>query len=130
MVYLHPYMTIGKTIVLAIMTFVGKVTSLLFTILSRFVIAFMCTTLCLLLYTLQWGNHQNFNFSSSPCSSSHLPPPHLGCCFPSGNYYSVFIFVWTGLFIYFTYLFVLIFYIKSFQNENICKMIVETQLRL
>ena len=37
----HPYMTTGKTIVLAIWTSVSKVTSLLFTMLSRFVIAFL-----------------------------------------------------------------------------------------
>ena len=37
----HPYMTTGKTIVLTIQTFVGKVMSLLFNMLSRFVIAFL-----------------------------------------------------------------------------------------
>ena len=37
----HPYMTIGKTIVLTRQTFVGKVMSLLFNMLSRFVIAFL-----------------------------------------------------------------------------------------
>ena len=36
----HPYMTTGKTIALTRRTFFGKVTSLLFNILSRFVIAF------------------------------------------------------------------------------------------
>ena len=36
----HSYMTTGKTIALMIQTFVGKVTSLLFNMLSRFVIAF------------------------------------------------------------------------------------------
>ena len=35
----HPYMTTGKTIALTIQTFTGKVMSLLFNILSRFVIA-------------------------------------------------------------------------------------------
>ena len=35
----HPYMTTGKTIALTIQTFVSKVMSLLFNILSRFVIA-------------------------------------------------------------------------------------------
>ena len=33
----HPYMTTGKTIALTKQTFVGKVMSLLFTMLSRFV---------------------------------------------------------------------------------------------
>ena len=37
----HPYMTTGKTIVLPIRTFVGKVMSLLFNMLSRLVIAFL-----------------------------------------------------------------------------------------
>ena len=37
----HPYMTIGKTIALAIRIFVGKVMSLLFNMLSRFAIAFL-----------------------------------------------------------------------------------------
>ena len=36
----HPYMTTGKTIALTIHTFVSKVMSLLFNMLSRFVIAF------------------------------------------------------------------------------------------
>ena len=37
----HLYMTIGKTIALTIQTFVSKVMSLLFNMLSRFVIAFL-----------------------------------------------------------------------------------------
>ena len=37
----HPYMTSGKTIALTRWTFVSKVTSLLFNMLSRFVIAFL-----------------------------------------------------------------------------------------
>ena len=37
----HPYMTTGKTVALTIQTFVGKVMSLLFNTLSRFVIAFL-----------------------------------------------------------------------------------------
>ena len=37
----HPYMTTGKTIVLPRQTFVSKVTSLLFNMLSRLVIAFL-----------------------------------------------------------------------------------------
>ena len=36
----HPYRTSGKTIVLTRSTFVGKVTSLLFNMLSRFVLNF------------------------------------------------------------------------------------------
>ena len=37
----HPYRTTGKTTALTIETFVGKVMSLLFNMLSRFVIAFL-----------------------------------------------------------------------------------------
>ena len=37
----HPHMTSGKTIALTIQTFAGKVMSLLFNMLSRFVIAFL-----------------------------------------------------------------------------------------
>ena len=37
----HPYMTTGKTIALTRWTFVGKIMSLLFNMLSRFVIAFL-----------------------------------------------------------------------------------------
>ena len=38
----HPYMTIGKTIALTIQTFVDKVMSLLFSIISRFFMGFPC----------------------------------------------------------------------------------------
>ena len=37
----HPYMTTGKTIALAMWTLVGKVISLLFNMLSRFVITLL-----------------------------------------------------------------------------------------
>ena len=37
----HPNMTIGKTIALTVQTFVGKVMSLLFNMLSRFIIDFL-----------------------------------------------------------------------------------------
>ena len=37
----HPYMTTGKTIALTRWTFVGKIMSLLFNMLSRLVIAFL-----------------------------------------------------------------------------------------
>ena len=49
----HPYMTTGKTIPLTIRTFVGKVMSLLFNMLSRFVIAFLPGSKCLLISWLQ-----------------------------------------------------------------------------
>ena len=49
----HPYMTTGKTIALTRRTFVVKVLSLLFNTLSRFVIAFLPRSKCLLLSWLQ-----------------------------------------------------------------------------
>ena len=49
----HPYMTIGKTIPLTIWTFVGKVMSLLFNMLSRLVIAFLPRSKHLLISWLQ-----------------------------------------------------------------------------
>ena len=49
----HPYMTIGKNIALTIGKFVGKIMSLLFNILSRFVIAFFPQSKCLLISWLQ-----------------------------------------------------------------------------
>ena len=42
----HPYMTTGKTIALTIQTFVSKVMSLLFNMLSRLVIAFLPRNKC------------------------------------------------------------------------------------
>ena len=45
----HPYMTNGKTIALTRRTFVGKVISLLFNILSRLVTAFLSRSKCLLI---------------------------------------------------------------------------------
>ena len=49
----HPYMTTGKTIALTRRTFVGKVISLLFNILSRLVITFLPRSKCLLISWLQ-----------------------------------------------------------------------------
>ena len=49
----HPYMTTGNTIALAKQTFVDKVMSLLFNMLSRFVIAFFPKSKCLLISWLQ-----------------------------------------------------------------------------
>ena len=49
----HPYMTTGKTIALARQTFVGKVMSLLFNMLSRLVITFLPRSKLLLISWLQ-----------------------------------------------------------------------------
>ena len=45
----HPYITTGKTIALTRWTFVGKVMSLLFNMLYRFVIAFLPRSKCILI---------------------------------------------------------------------------------
>ena len=63
----HPYMTTGKTMALIRWTFVGKVTSLLFNILSRLVITFLPKSKCLLISWLQ-----------SPLAVMHLHPLDLG----------------------------------------------------
>ena len=50
---LHPYMTTGKTVALTRWTFVRKVMSLLFNMLSRLVITFLPRSKCLLISWLQ-----------------------------------------------------------------------------
>ena len=49
----HLYVTTGKTIALTRWTFVGKVMSLLFNVLSRFVMDFLLRSKCLLISWLQ-----------------------------------------------------------------------------
>ena len=49
----HPYITIGKTIALPRWTFLGKVMSLLFNMLSMLVITFLPRSKCLLISWLQ-----------------------------------------------------------------------------
>ena len=50
----HPYMTIGKIIAFTRQTFVGKIMSLLFNMLSRLVITFLPRSKRLLISWLQW----------------------------------------------------------------------------
>ena len=66
----HPYMTTGNTIALTRRTFVGKVTSLLFNMLSRLVITLLPRSKSLLISWLQ-----------SP-SAVILEPKHCFHCFP------------------------------------------------
>ena len=63
----YPYMTTGKTIALTRRTFVGKVMSLLFNMLSRLVITFLPRSKCLLISRLQ-----------SPYAEQKLEPSDLG----------------------------------------------------
>ena len=51
----HPYMTTGKTIVLTRQTFVGKVMSLLFNMLSRLFVTFLPRSKCLLISWLEFN---------------------------------------------------------------------------
>ena len=71
----HPYMTTGKTIALTRWTFVGKVMSLYFNMLSRLVITFLPRSTCLLISWLQ-----------SPSAVILEPPQNKFChhfhCFP------------------------------------------------
>ena len=66
----HPYMTPGKTIALTRWTFVGKVMSLLFNILSRLVIAILPRSKRLLISWLQ-----------SPSAVILEPPKIVSACF-------------------------------------------------
>ena len=71
----HPYMTTGKTIALTIWTFVSKVMSLLFNILSRFVIAFLPRSK--LSYRNTSNHPWNFSWEATPLSTqsySTVPP--------------------------------------------------------
>ena len=68
----HPYMITGKIIALIRRTFVGKVVSLLFNMLTRLVIVFLPRSKCLLISWLQ-----------SPCAVILEPPQIKVChCFP------------------------------------------------
>ena len=62
----HPYMTTGKTIALTRWTFVGKLMSLLFNILSRLVIVFLPRSKCFFL--ISW-------LQSPPAVILEPPPP-------------------------------------------------------
>ena len=53
----HPYMTVGKIIFLTMWTFVSEVTTLCFKIVTRFVIAFLPKSKCLLISWLQSLSH-------------------------------------------------------------------------
>ena len=74
----HPYMTTGKTTALTRRTFVGKVMSLLFNMLSRLIIVFLPRSECLLISWLQ-----------STSAVILEPPPNKVChCF---NCFSIYL---------------------------------------
>ena len=70
----HPYMTTGKNIALTRQSFVGKVTSLIFNMLSRFIISF-----------LPRSKHLNFMIAVTICSdfgAQENKVCHCFHCFP------------------------------------------------
>ena len=71
----HPYMTTGKTIALTRWTFVGKVMSLLFNILSRLVIIFLPSSKSILISWLQSSICSDFGAQKYKVS-------HCLHCFP------------------------------------------------
>ena len=72
----HPYMTTGKTIALTGQTFVGKVMSIFFNMLSRLVITFLTRSKCLL---ISWLQSPSALILEPPQIKSSLFPlfPHL-----------------------------------------------------
>ena len=84
----HPYMTTGKNIALTIWTFVGKVMSMLFNTLSRYVIAFLPRSEHLLILWLQSPSAVIFGAQENKvCHCFHCFPIYLswsdgtGCMF-------------------------------------------------
>ena len=83
----HPYMTTGKTITLTRQTFVGKVMSLVFNMLSRLVITFLPRSKHLLILWLQWsgdlqwfGNPKKKVYHCFHCFPIYLPwSDGIGC---------------------------------------------------
>ena len=70
----HRYMTTGKTIALTRWSFVGKVMSLLFNMLSRLVIAFLPRSKCLL---ISWLISIFSDFGAPQNKVSHFSPPSI-----------------------------------------------------
>ena len=74
----HPYMTTRKTIALTRWTFVGKVMSLLFNMLSRLVIAFLSRRKCLLISWMQSSSEAIFGVQEDKvCHCFHCFPIYL-----------------------------------------------------
>ena len=71
----HPYMTTGKTIALTRWTFIDKVMSLLFTMLSRLVITFLPRSKHLLISWLQSPAHPYISSHPEQDFPAHSNPP-------------------------------------------------------
>ena len=74
----HPYMTTGKTIALIRWTFVGKVTSLLFNMLSRLVIAFLPRSKHFLISWLQSPSAVILELPKIKSLTISIVPPSIG----------------------------------------------------
>ena len=75
----HPYMITGKTIALTRQTFVDKVMSLLFNMLSRLVIAFLPRSKCLLISWLHSPSVVTLEPKKIVCHYFHCFPIYLPC---------------------------------------------------
>ena len=73
----HPHMTTGKTIALTRLTFVGKVMSLVFNMLSRFVITFLPRSKLLLISWLQSPSAMILDLKKWVCHSFLCLPIYL-----------------------------------------------------
>ena len=73
----HPCMTTGKTTALTMKTFVGKVISLLFNMLSRFVIAFLPSSKRLLISWLQSPSAMILEPKKTKCHCFHCYPVYF-----------------------------------------------------
>ena len=76
----HPYMTTGKNIALALQTFLGKVISLLFNMLSRFVIAFFPRNKHPLLSKLQSPSTATLEPKKAKYVTVSIAPPTPSIC--------------------------------------------------
>ena len=73
----HPYVTIGKTVALTIRTFVSKVMSLLFYMLSRFFMAFLPKNQSFLNFVLTVTIHSDFGAQENKvCHCFHFFPTY------------------------------------------------------
>ena len=68
----HPYMTIGKTIALTRRTFVSKVMSLLFNMLSRWVITFLLSNSEKTAPRRQGGSQAIYKFATKGAGSLNI----------------------------------------------------------
>ena len=78
----HPYITTGKTITLTRWTFVSKVMSLHFNMLSRFVITFLPRSKCLLISDLDFCQITASSLGPEACEILCVPFKSEACISP------------------------------------------------